>query len=463
MGLLAVFLALAMTSGCKVDQAKEVAIYRKVIDVDTPHVDYQPGQPLTLETAFALANQSNERLPLRGEDYLQAIIAKDRVFAAFQPSVSLVPNYSAQDRPPSQGGTGFVSRADTSLDVPIDTSYNVFNGFRDLYSYKSAGKTILQRWALLLDVGRTYYQVLRSERSVAVLKNSVTLQEERVRDTRVRLAAGLGKSVDVAQNEAQLSATKVTLISAENDVRNARTTLSFLIGVAIGAAPLEEVVYPKQKRLEPNEYKEIAVANRQDLAAAREATKAARFQVEVAFGQYYPTINVNFNYFLSRDTSNSDWSGFVTLNQPLFTAGRIHADVRTAWSLWRQAKLNESATERQVMEDTELAFQDLQASEARLVELPIQIRAASDALTQAEQLYKLGTGTNLDRLTAQNALLSAELQLASERFDHEVFRIALYRAIGRLSTRLPGEPATMPTTQADIGASATKPTTRPIP
>src|SRR5438552_2080993 len=128
LGRAAVFLGLVMTSGCKVDQAKEVATYRKVIDADALRVDYTPGQPLTLETAFALANQYNERLGLRGEDYLQAIIARDRVAATFQPTVTLAPSFSAQDRPPKSGGSGFVSRADTSLDVPIDTSYTAFNG-----------------------------------------------------------------------------------------------------------------------------------------------------------------------------------------------------------------------------------------------------------------------------------------------------------------------------------------------
>ena len=56
-----------------------------------------------------------------------------------------------------------------------------------------------------LDVVRAYYQVLRSEQSVAVLKNSLAVQEERFRTTAGLNAVGLARLLDVAQTEAQLA------------------------------------------------------------------------------------------------------------------------------------------------------------------------------------------------------------------------------------------------------------------
>src|SRR4029453_10159915 len=88
-----VLLLVALLSGCAVDQAKEIAKYRAVLDTDDRAVAYTPGEPLTLEMAVLLANQHNERLGLRGEQYLQALIDKDRAVANFLPTISLAPTY----------------------------------------------------------------------------------------------------------------------------------------------------------------------------------------------------------------------------------------------------------------------------------------------------------------------------------------------------------------------------------
>ena len=48
----------------------------------------------------------------------------------------------------------------------------------------------------------------------------------------------------------------------------------------------------------------------------------------------------------------------------MFDAGLIRADVRTALSQLRQAKLNESLTRRQVEEQVLTAYENLAASDA---------------------------------------------------------------------------------------------------
>jgi len=99
---------IAIAPGCAVDQKKEVAKYRRVLDGDqpAPHLTYSPEETLTLDKAMRLANQDNERIALAGEDYLQALINKDRATSAFLPTVTIDPNYTVTDRPSSSGGTG---------------------------------------------------------------------------------------------------------------------------------------------------------------------------------------------------------------------------------------------------------------------------------------------------------------------------------------------------------------------
>ena len=444
--------------GCRVDQAAEVGAWRRVLDGEQPRaVSWTAGQPLTLEQAMELANAHNERLGLQGEAYLQALIAKDRAAAAFKPTIQLGGSYSIQN------DTNIPGSQDYSAQLTASGGMNVFNGFSDLAAFRAAGQNALAKRALLLDaqaavlldVARTYYEIVRSEKLVEVLTNSIAVQEERVRDIRARQAAGLARPLDVAQTEAQASATRVSLIAARNVVATGRATLSFLVGADVGDAPLTDNADVPGNVATLSRMLELAASCRQDLAAARYGVQAAAQQIQAAVGRYYPSVSVNLSYFLYRDPSSPlDWTAALSANLPVFSAGLIEADVRAAWSALRQAQLSESQTRRSVIQAVQTAYTNLQSSEKRLRELRVQVEAAGEALRQAEQSYRAGLATNLERLTAQDSLLSAQLQLTSEMFNRKVYYLELLRAAGLLSMRLPQEPATVPAT-----APATQPAT----
>ena len=211
----------AILAGCHVDQKAEVAKYRKELDATSPSAGaWLDDRPLTLVNAMALANANNEQLARGGEDYVQAIIAKNRAVAAFLPTLSFQPSYSVIESPggkqPSgltpgggtsvtpgggagatvtSGATGYrrLAGSETVLhrfEAPLVGSINLFRAGADLANLRAAEANIEARRLLLLDlqsstllnVAETYFAVLRAERSVAVLGNSLQLQEARLSD-----------------------------------------------------------------------------------------------------------------------------------------------------------------------------------------------------------------------------------------------------------------------------------------
>ena len=279
-----------------------------------------------------------------------------------------------------------------------------------------------------------FYQILRSEATVRVLENSLVVQDERLLNTRTRLEVGFARSLDVAQTEAQAAETRSTLINARRDVVNARDLLALLINQPVADRPLDEQS-PLPEVAEPlDRYLAAAASMRNDIAAAEAAIEAARRDVEVAFGQYYPTVTLNLDTFLySTPVPNErDWSALLSASVPIFTAGRIHADVREAWSFVREAMLLRDFQRRLVEQQVRQAHNDLAASRARVAQLEIQLAAAEQAFEQAEASYSVGLATNLDRVVAQDALLLAQLQLSSERYELRIFTIRLLRAAGLL-------------------------------
>jgi outer membrane protein TolC len=455
--------------GCKVDQDKEVATYRKVLDAETAPPSFASGHSLTLEEAMRLANKDSEQLAIRGEDYLQALIDKDRATAAFLPTISLAPTYFTQDPVKAgSGGTGVSggSQGNNRLDVPVTGHINVFNGFRDINNVYRAASTAEQRRFLLLDfkdqilidVARTYYAVLRAERSVDVLRNSLAVQETRVRDMRGRQSAGIARPLDVYQTEALAASTRVSYLQAQTDVTNGRTTLAFLVNAPVADSALVDRFEPPQEPVALDQVLDAAKHRRRDYLAAQSAVKAAHENVQAAFGQYYPSVSVDVAYFLKRESvpTASDWNALLSANLPIFSAGLIEQDVRTAWSQLRQARLSESLTQRQVEEEVRIAYENYESNLRQVRELETQLQAAQEAFRQAEQSFNVGLATNLERLTAQDQLLSTQLQLTSAQFNLKVAFLSLLRTASALSDAYVEAQSTQPTTMP-----TTLPTTSP--
>ena len=447
---------LFLLCGCAVDQRKEVATYRKVLDgaAGGAAVDYHPGETLSLQRALLLANRDYERLAIAGEDYLQALIEKDRAAWNFLPTVGLEPSYTVTDRPNTGssgavgtiGGFRGVGSTLRRFEAPVVSRVNLFNGFADVARLRGARaeaerlrlRLLDQQALVLLDVAQVYFQILRSERQVGVLEASLRLQEERVRDVEARQQAGLARPLDVSQTRARAAGTRVSLVSAGSDVANGRTTLATLIGVDHVDGPLSYDLGEELSAgapLAPLEtFEQRAVEDREDVRAARAAVRAARQDVSRAVAQYYPSVTLNLTGFLYRENFDdaSKWTAVLNANLPVFSAGQIEADVRRAWSLLRQAALFESLARREALRDVRLGYETVSSSRERLALLETQVAAAREALEQAEGSYRVGLATNLERLTSQADLLDAELQLATEQFDHALRLLDLKRFTGRL-------------------------------
>lgn len=461
----------ALGGGCRVDQAADVALYRDVIALEHPPAPLPPGAPLSLEHALRLANHANERLGIEGENYLQALLERQRSVARFLPAIDLTSAFVFRENvgargsdSPDDGGTGGGGSSETTqFEAGIAGDLTLFDGFRNVNRLDASEARIEQRRALLLDLresllldtAQVYYGVLNAERLADVLRNSLAVQEERVRDALARQEAGIARPLDVYQSEAQASQTRVQLLDAVNDARAGRAALAFLTGAPAEGSPLADGLELPPDMPSEEALLALAIARRQDLIAAEAAARAARFEVDEAIGEYYPSVTVNLEYFLTRDASptDRDWTGLLQLNLPIFSGGRIDADVRAAWSRFRQAVLSYSLTRRQIRQEIDIAHGDLAASAARIEELRHQVRAAAEALRQAEASYEAGLGTNLERISAQDQLLTAQLQLAAEEYNQKVLYLAALRAAGGLTEGVTGFVVPAPPPPAEPPAS----------
>jgi outer membrane protein TolC len=467
MRLAALVLLLALAQ-CATDQKQEIAAYRSLIDNNEPAgVRIAPDKVITLTEAVKLAVQNEEQLSLQGENYLQALIAKDRAFANFLPNLSLSAGWNYA----SNGGV--LPAHDQAFTASAPGEWNLFNGFRDYYSVKSADQTIEQQKQLifdlkqtvLLDVVQTYYAILTSEQSVEVLSNSLQAQDKNVQTLEEEFKVGSAAKLDVDQAFSQASQTRVSLLQSQADVLTGRAMLAYLVDAPIRENPLRDDFQAPQSVTYEGYWVEQAEATRQDLQAAHAAVRAARFNVEVAFGQYYPTFGLNTGWTLYQTPFQpfTMWSTLLDLNVPIYTGGLINANVRTAWSQYRSACLTESQLKRQIDQNVQTAYINLGLARAELDELETQVVAARSEFYFAQMTYKNGNGTYLNVLQAQATLLSAQLALTSEQFTQKTAYFNLLRTAGQLSydslrsTTRPSEQAIRALATQPVSVPATRP------
>ncbi len=446
---MAMALLCLMLAGCAVNQAREVRTYRDILDKNTTASTgvYESENALRLQDAFRLANANNEQLAIAGENYLQALINKNRAFSNFLPIIAFTPTYMRQEKTSIAADNPLIAKfvPENANDMQVQGGLTL-SPFQDIPAVWSASAEARRQQALLidkqavvlLDVAQTYYQVMHAERQAQVLKHSVQLQDHSLRDMQVRFKAGTVSPLGVAQTEAQLAGTRTLQIQADNDVRNGRAVLAMLMGVSAVEGPLTGGFAAPEIHPDATFLMKLAEAHRPDLRAAHEQITAAANRLEAAWGRYFPSVSLNLTRYLSRETfpGDSDWTSLIQVHIPIFTAGLVYADVRTAYSQLRQAHLVESWVQKEILKDIQTTLENFTDAQKRLHERDIQVAAGKEALHYAESACESGVGTNLDRITAQDVLLKAELGRTDEQFNIDIAYLRLLRFTGMMTPDL---------------------------
>jgi len=453
-------------TGCNFD--KDPARYRAILDGKqaTTLPAYQPDQPLTLVHALQLANQDDEAIGIAGETFIQSLAQKMKDAGNFLPTLTLGPSYTLSK---SNGNGGFslagLTGSNSSLaslfssgstggsgishDFSVPLNVGLTGALANVSTYEAAAQTsnqqalllLNEREMILLEVAQSYYTCLTDERQVQVYQRSLDSKVEKVRDQQARLKLGAVRPLDVATSQSDLAATRVSLTQAQASAINARSALARLMGVSKVRGLLVDEFTPPAEIATQDRWLARAEKQRQDLLAARRATEAARLKVDGAIREYFPSVTINFSYFLYNDPVSAQvWTNAITGSLPIFSALSIEGDVRAAWSGYRQAGLTESQTHRQVVDDVNEGYQNLQSSREQVAELKVEVEAAQLSADLAERSYQLGSLSNVDRLTQQDNLLTAQLNLVSEEFTEKSNYLNLLRVTGELASVLPKPP-----------------------
>jgi outer membrane protein len=406
-------------------------------------------RPVSLQDAVALAQENApSAVQARGAiDNAQGAVTTARYEFFPTLSGSLGHSQGAGQRPNTAGElVRTVSKPQYS--TGLNTSLAIFDGGKRVYDLRARRSDLAAaevaerstRFNVALQVKQQYYAILAAREGESAARIALDLANEQLAASVARVNAGAAIISDSLRSFVAVSNARLAVLTAQNAVRNASLALTRLVGsidlvTAMPADTSTLVIAPIDSA--------AVVTLATDGPAVRQAEAslvAAKAGVSSSRTAYFPTLNASLRYggsgydaaygigsgqlaysnSFSLSASYNIWDGrarSVALGRAQVAVANSEAALRDARLVAQQNILQQIST--------------LRSAEERIRIQQLSVRAAEEDLRVQQQRYNLGSSTQLEVTTSQNALNTARQALIQARLDYRTARAQIEAIIGR--------------------------------
>src|SRR5450755_317370 len=302
---------------------------------------------------------------------------------------------------------------------------------------QSAADLETARLLLATDLATAYFNVRATDIELDVLARSIALQRRSLDFVSTRHDLGVASGLDVAQQQALLD----TTLTQVDLLRRQRSQFEPAIAALAGTPAPSFALGPDIAELEPPTVPlgvpSDVLQRRPDVASAERAMAVANAQIGVASAAYYPSITIApSGGFESRalaslfDAPSLVWSIGATITQPLFSGGRLGANVDFARANYDATVASYRRTVLVAMQEVEDGITGLASLERAGTQARTAVDTARRVLDLATARYEGGATTYLDVITAQQSLLAAERLAAQVGGQRLLISVFLIKALG---------------------------------
>jgi len=288
---------------------------------------------------------------------------------------------------------------------------------------------------VVLTVGNAYMLVLADEGLVASFQAQVATSKVSLDQAVANHEAGTAPRIDELRARVDYQSLQQQLIVAQNQTEKDKLTLARAIGVPLDQkfTLSDKAPYAAFDHIDVDAAIRQAHANRKDLAAMLEQTKASEEQRKGATASRYPTVKFAGDYGdIGVNVANSHGTGSAagTLSFPLFDEFALRGEAQIAQSQLDTQRAQTSDMNAQVDADVRDALLDIAAAQKQVEVARSSVDLATQALDEAQQRYSNGVSDNLAVSQAQRSVAQANDQLISSLYRHNVAKLSLARALG---------------------------------
>ena len=361
--------------------------------------------------------------------------------SAFRPQLTLGGEFGISDL----DGDGEGSSKDTSLSLTLSqTLYNRSNSklldqaeigvLQAEAQYAAIGQT------LILRVATAYFDVLRAQADLEFSQSELQAIGRQREQAERRFDVGLVPITDVRTAQAQFDLAVAQEIEASNRLSTAQEALVVISGVdAESLTPLaDDLPLTSPQPVDIDAWVSMAKDQNLELVIARLAFESSNTQIAIEGASRYPTLDL----VGSAVSSTSDQIGrtdinlseiSVQLRVPLYTGGRIKAQVAQARAESQSIAQQLISQERSTTQQTRDAFRGVQASISRVKALRQALVSTQKSAEATEAGFRAGTRMSVETLQALRDTFSALSDFSGARYDYIINTLNLKAASGTLS------------------------------
>ena len=346
-----------------------------------------------------------------------------------------------------------VDTLSVQLYQPLFAGMTLLNGYQKALLNEELAKAEQQGTEdqVVMDVQVTFFDLVKTRGEVRSLQSAVKRLQSSSEAVQAYERVRLAPYVDVLQTEVDLADAQQQLSKTENEVATLKIRLNMLLGLP-PEAPVEylgefasdvpDLPWSLEQCLER------ARLQRPDLLVKRKAMAMAEKEAKIAYGRYFPRIDLQGGYIsrdvtydstvgigaVDRDYKSDYWTGGITLQWRFFESGRTQLEYQRA--LHQIATLREQLRETESLVSSQIHATFLSISEARqrIVTTQKAVGEAAEGQARSQVRFEARVGTVVELLDAQARLTRAETNHLQALADFRQAMARLTYAMGEKRT-----------------------------
>lgn len=280
--------------------------------------------------------------------------------------------------------------------------------------------------------------VVAAERAAELNRLGLRQALERQALTQRMLELGAATQLDKVRVDQDVEVARSAVIQGDEDLRATREAFGLAVGTReeVGVTPdfsLDEMRGDLGERCEELP----SIAERGDVVAAEEASKAASASRWQALLGYLPTVDLTTSSAALTTTPGPvqvpTWSVAAVLSVPLWEGGFREGLVKERAAAERRSEWITEATRRSASIE-ELRVARLEASSAALVETAnSSLALAEDVDRLTRRMFEIGRASSFDLVLSAQALRQAQLNQVMREYQHVRARLDAFLTVARCS------------------------------
>src|SRR5882672_5125414 len=331
-----------------------------------------------------------------------------------------------------------VFSAGTSFGAPV-FDLTLWRRYQAAWNTVNASKanSLSTREQVILLVVSQYIGTLRAMANVEASQSRVSLAQALYDQAADLQKEGVGTGIDTLRANVELQNEKQRLIEAETD----RETSLFALSRLLNLDPRQNVELADSLSFFETPQPEVetsidyALAERQEWKALESQIKAAEYQKKTSQDSRLPSLRFDGDFAYvgtSGNTALPTYTYQASVNMPLFTGGRIHAEIVRADLEIRTLEQQKDDLRNQIALDVKTALLNLQSARNEVQVANLGVQLSKEEVDQARDRFKAGVANNIEVIQAQDSLSRANDNQIAALYRFNQARADLARAIGQM-------------------------------